>query len=33
MGWINWVSVAGAQSGVTRAEAEDIALEIVLSLG
>jgi hypothetical protein len=29
----NWVSVAGAQSGVTRAEAEDIALEIVLSLG
>ena len=30
---LNWVSVAGAQSGVTRAEAEDIALEIVLSLG
>ena len=29
----NWVSVAGSSSGITRAEAEDIAFEIVLSLG
>jgi hypothetical protein len=29
----NWVSVAGSQSGIGRAEAEDIAFEIVLSLG
>jgi cytoskeletal protein CcmA (bactofilin family) len=29
----NWVSVAGSQSGISRAEAEDIAFEIVLSLG
>ena len=29
----NWVSVAGSQSGISRAEAEEIAFEIVLSLG
>ena len=29
----NWVSVAGTSSGISRADAEDIALEIVLSLG
>ena len=29
----NWVSVAGTASGISRAEAEDLALEIVLSLG
>jgi hypothetical protein len=29
----NWVSVAGSNSGITRADAEDLALEIVLSLG
>lgn len=29
----NWVSAAGTQSGITFAEAEDIALQIVLSLG
>ena len=29
----NWVSVAGTQAGISRAEAEDLALEIVLSLG
>ena len=29
----NWVSVAGSASGISRAEAEDIAFEIVLSLG
>jgi len=29
----NWVSVAGTSSGITRADAEDLALEIVLSLG
>jgi len=29
----NWVSVAGAGAGITRADAEDIAFEIVLSLG
>ena len=29
----NWVSVAGSGSGITRADAEDLALEIVLSLG
>ena len=29
----NWVSVAGSASGISRAEAEDLALEIVLSLG
>jgi cytoskeletal protein CcmA (bactofilin family) len=29
----NWVSVAGTQSGITRSEAEEIAFEIVLSLG
>jgi hypothetical protein len=30
---VNWVSVAGSASGITRSEAEDIAFEIVLSLG
>ena len=29
----NWVSVAGTSSGISRADAEDIAFEIVLSLG
>jgi hypothetical protein len=29
----NWVSVAGSASGISRADAEDLALEIVLSLG
>ena len=29
----NWVSVAGSSAGITRAEAENIAFEIVLSLG
>ena len=29
----NWVSVAGTSSGISRQDAEDIALEIVLSLG
>jgi cytoskeletal protein CcmA (bactofilin family) len=29
----NWVSVAGTSSGISRADAEDLALEIVLSLG
>jgi hypothetical protein len=29
----NWVSVAGTSSGISRAEAEDLALEIVLTLG
>jgi hypothetical protein len=29
----NWVSVAGSQSGISRAEAENLVLEIVLSLG
>jgi hypothetical protein len=29
----NWVSVAGAASGITRNEAENIAFEIALSLG
>ena len=29
----NWVSVAGTNSGISRREAEDIAFEIVLSLG
>jgi len=29
----NWVSVAGSQSGISRADAEELALEIVLSLG
>jgi hypothetical protein len=29
----NWVSVAGSTSGITRAEAEEIAFEIVLILG
>jgi cytoskeletal protein CcmA (bactofilin family) len=29
----NWVSVAGTSSGISRAEAEEIAFEIVLSLG
>ena len=29
----NWVSVAGTQSGISRADAEELALEIVLSLG
>jgi len=29
----NWVSVAGSSAGITRAEAEDIAVDIVLMLG
>jgi hypothetical protein len=29
----NWVSVAGTASGISRAEAEDLALSIVLTLG
>ena len=29
----NWVSVAGSSAGISRAEAEEIAFEIVLSLG
>ncbi len=29
----DWVSAAGAQSGITRTEAEDIALQNVLVLG
>ena len=29
----NWVSVAGSASGISRADAEDLAFEIVLSLG
>jgi len=29
----NWVSVAGTSSGISRREAEDLALEIVLALG
>ena len=29
----NWVSVAGSQAGISRADAEELALEIVLSLG
>jgi hypothetical protein len=29
----NWVSVAGTSSGISRADAEELALEIVLSLG
>ncbi|MDA9953319.1 hypothetical protein N9D61_03145 [Planktomarina sp.] len=29
----NWVSVAGSSAGISRAEAENIAFEIVLSLG
>ena len=29
----NWVSVAGTSSGISRREAEDLALEIVLTLG
>ena len=29
----NWVSVAGSSSGISRADAEEIAFEIVLSLG
>ena len=29
----NWVSVAGSQSGISRTDAEDLALQIVLSLG
>ena len=29
----NWVSVAGSSAGISRADAEDLALEIVLSLG
>ena len=30
---VNWVSVAGSDSGISRADAEDLILEIVLSLG
>jgi len=29
----NWVSVAGTDAGISRSEAEDLAFEIVLSLG
>jgi len=29
----NWISVAGAAAGITRTEAEDIAIDIVLTLG
>jgi len=29
----NWISVAGAESGISRSDAENIAFEIVLSLG
>jgi len=29
----NWVSVAGTSAGISRGDAEDIAFEIVLSLG
>ena len=29
----NWVSAAGSSAGISRADAEDIAFEIVLSLG
>jgi hypothetical protein len=29
----NWVSVSGSNAGISRAEAENIAFEIVLSLG
>ena len=29
----NWVSVAGTNTGISRAEAEDLAFEIVFGLG